>query len=69
MSKAYVAYSEQATLIIAFDKNPAKAMKKAAKKVAEMQQNDEWLMLSGVNVGYDDEGYYHITATVTTTRL
>jgi hypothetical protein len=69
MSKAYIAHGEKATLVVAFDKNPVKAMKMLAKKIDEMQDFDEWLMLTSINVGYDDEGYYHITATVSTTNF
>ena len=67
MSKAYIATGEQAFLVIAFDKSAPKAMKKVAKKIAKMQREDEWLMLIGLNTAYDDEGYYHVTATVSTT--
>ena len=66
--KAYVATGEYAQLICAYDKNPAKALKAIAKKVDSMIHEDEWVMLSGVNVGYDDEGFYNITATVSTTK-
>jgi hypothetical protein len=69
MSKAYVATSEYAQLVVAFDKNPSKAMKKVAKKIDQMQNSDEWLMLTSLNVGYDDEGFYHITATVSSVNL
>lgn len=64
--KAYIAFGEQATLVIAFDKNPSRAMRKVAKKIEKMSFEDEGLMLSSVNVGYDDDGFYHITATVST---
>ena len=66
--KAYVATGEHAQLICAYDKNPAKALKAIAKKVEKMMAEDEWIMLSGVNIGYDDEGFYNISATVTTTN-
>ena len=66
--KAYVATGEYAQLVCAYDKNPAKALKAVARKVEKMLINDEWLMLSGVNVGYDDEGFYNVSATVTTTK-
>ena len=66
MNKAYVATAEYAQLVCAFDKEASKAMKKVAKKIAEMQKDDEWLMLTSLNVGYDDEGFYHVTATVST---
>ena len=68
MSKAYVATGEYAQMVCAYDKNPAKALKAVAKKVEKMAGNDEWLMLSGINVGYDDEGFYNITATVSSTK-
>ena len=67
--KAYVATAEYAQLVCAFDKSPAKALKKVAKQIDQMAKNDDWLMLTGVNVGYDDEGFYHVTATVSTAAL
>lgn len=67
--KAYVATGEYAQVICAYDKSPAKALKAVAKKIDKMEREDEWLMLSSVNVNYDDEGYYGITAIVTTTSL
>lgn len=66
--KAYVATGEYAQLVCAYDKNPAKVLKAIARKVEKMLVNDEWLMLSGVNVSYDDEGFYNITATVSSTK-
>ena len=67
MSKqAYVAHGENAFLICAYDKKPAKAMKKIANLITELQQVNEWIMLIGINVAYDDEGYYNITATIST---
>lgn len=67
--KAYVATSEYAQLVCAFDKSPAKALKKIAKKYEEIASDSEWTMLTGVNVGYDDEGFYHVTATISTVIL
>ena len=67
--KAYIAKSEHAQVICAYDKIPAKALKAVAKKIDKMEREDEWLMLSSINVNYDDEGYYGITAIVTTTNL
>jgi len=69
MSKAYVATAEYAQLICAYDKNASKALKKIAKKINSMQRQDEWLMLTGVNVGYDEEGFYNVTATVSSAVL
>lgn len=66
--KAYVATGEYAQLVCAYDKNPAAALKKIAKRVEKMTLDDEWLMLSGVNIYYDDEGFYNVTATVSTTK-
>ena len=65
MKKAYIATGELATVICAFDKNPAKALKKIARLVDSMTKQDDWTMLSSINVGYD-EGVYQLTATVTT---
>lgn len=65
--KAYVASGERAEIICAYDKNPAKALKKIAKLYEELAPFDEWLMLNSVNVYYDDEGFYNVSATVSTT--
>jgi hypothetical protein len=67
MSKAYVAHGERAILVVGYDKKPAKAMKRVANLITEMQQEDEWLMLLGLNTSYDEDGYYHVTATLSTT--
>ena len=67
--KAYVANGEKAHVVCAYDKIPAKALKAIAKKIDKMEREDEWLMLSCLNVNYDDEGYYGITAIVTTTSI
>ena len=64
MSNAYLAYAERAQLVCAYDKNPAKALKKAAKLIDDMCETNENVMLTGVNVQFDDDGYYNITATV-----
>jgi hypothetical protein len=69
MSKAYLATGEYSQLICAYDKNASKALKKIAKKINSMQRQDEWLMLTGVNVGYDEEGFYNVTATVSSAVL
>lgn len=66
--KAYVATGEYAQLICVSDRNPAKALKKIAKKYEELEDGG-WTMLTGVNIGYDDEGFYNVTATISTTIL
>lgn len=65
--KAYVATGEYSQLVCAFDKDASKALKRIAKQFNTMLKNDEHLMLTGINVGYDEEGFYHLTATVSTT--
>lgn len=67
MSKAYVASAEKAQIICAFDKDASKALHAIASLYDEIQSGDEWTMLNSVNIGYDDEGFYHVTATVSTT--
>ena len=67
MSKAYLATGEYAELICAYDKNPARALKKAAKLIDRIVSCNENTMLTSVNIGYDDDGYYNITAIVSTT--
>lgn len=66
--KAYVATGEYAQLLCAYNKNPAKALKAIARKVEKMTVDNDSLMLSGVNICYDDEGFYNVSATVTTTK-
>lgn len=66
--KAYVATGEYAQLICAYDQSPVKALKKIAKLIDKMLDNNETLMLSSVNVHFDDDGYYNVTATVSTTN-
>jgi hypothetical protein len=65
MKKAYIATGELATVICAFDENPAKALKKIARLIDSMTKQDDWAMLSSINVGYND-GTYELTATITT---
>lgn len=65
--KAYVAAGEKAQIICAYDKDAAKALKKIANLYKELSSIDEWTMLNSVNVYYDDEGFYNVSATVSTT--
>lgn len=67
MSKAYLATGEYAELICSSDKNPAKALKRVAKLIDRIVCCNENTMLTSVNVGYDEDGYYNITATISTT--
>ena len=67
MSNAYVATGEYAQLICANDKSPTKALKKIGKLIEKLSSSDQNMMLSAINVGYDDDGYYNITAIVSTT--
>ena len=68
MSKAYLATGEYSQLICAYDKDPAKALKKTAKLLSAVMKYED-TMLTGVNVGYDDEGFYSITATISTVTI
>lgn len=65
--KAYVAHGEKAQIICAYDKDAGKALKKISSLVTKMANDDEWTMLNSVNVYYDDEGYYNVSAVVSTT--
>ena len=69
MSKAYLATGEYSQLICAYDKDPAKALKKVARLLETFKKYEEDIMLIGVNVGYDDEGFYNITATISTVTI
>jgi hypothetical protein len=67
MNKAYVATGEHAQMICANHKNPSKALNKIGKLIEKLCFDDQNMMLSAINVGYDDDGYYNITAIVSTT--
>ena len=69
MSKAYLATGEYSQLICAYDKDPVKALKKVARLLKTFKEYEEDIMLIGVNVGYDDEGFYNITATISTVTI
>ena len=69
MSKAYLATGESSQLICAYGKDPAKALKKAAKLISAVRKYEEDTMLTGVNVGYDDEGFYSIIVTISTVKI
>lgn len=64
---AYVATGEQAFLVCAFAKTTKSALKILAKKLDEVLNDDT--ILIGINVYLDDDGYQHLTATLSTTVL
>lgn len=66
--KAYVATGEKVQLVCSYDKSASKALKSVAKKIDSMGNEDEWLMLNGINVSYDDDGYYGIVASVSVSK-
>lgn len=68
MSKAYVAFGESVDMICAYDRNPAKALRKVAKLVETLSHSNEGMMLSGVNVYYDDDCIYNVSAFVSQAR-
>lgn len=69
MSKnnAYVASGEYAFLVCAYSKTVKGAFKALGKKIDEV--SDENTMLIGINTYFDDDGYYHLTATLSTTAF
>jgi hypothetical protein len=67
MKRAYMATGEYAELICAYDKNPGKALKRIAKLVNKMTYRNQNTMLTSINIGYDDDGHYNVTATISTT--
>lgn len=64
---AYVAFGEQPTMVCAYAKTTKDALKQLAKLVDKIMDEDSILM--GINVYLDDDGYQHLTATISTTVL
>lgn len=64
---AYIAFGEQPTLVCAYAKTTKEALKQLAKMLDKTM--DENTMLMGINVMLDDDGYQHLTATISTTGL
>lgn len=62
---AYVAFGEQPTLVCAYGKTTKDALKQLAKMLDKAMDEDTLLM--GINVHLDDDGYQHLTATISTT--
>lgn len=62
---AYVAFGEYPTLVCAYGKTTKDALKQLAKKLDEIMDEDTILM--GINVNLDDDGYQHLTASISTT--
>lgn len=64
---AYVAFGEQPTLVCAYGKTTKEALKELAKMLDKVMDEDTLLM--GINVHLDDDGYQHLTATISTTSF
>ena len=64
---AYVAFGEQPTLVCAYGKTTKEALKELAKMLDKVM--DEDTLLIGINVHLDDDGYRHLTATISTTSF
>lgn len=62
---AYVAFGEHPTLVCAYGKTTKDALKQLAKKLDEIMDDETILM--GINVNLDDDGYQHLTASISTT--
>lgn len=62
---AYVASGEQSTLVCAYGKTTKDALKQLSKILDKVMDEDTLLM--GINVYLDDDGYQHLTATISTT--
>lgn len=61
---AYVAFGEQPTMVCSYGKTTKDALKQLSKILDEVM--DEDTMLMGINVYLDDDGYQHLTATIST---
>lgn len=66
-SHAYVAFGENPTLVCAYGKTTKVALKKLANILDKTMDEDSILM--GINVYLDDDGYQHLTATISTAVL
>ena len=64
---AYVAFGEQPTLVCAYAKTTKEALKQLGKMLDKAMDEDTILM--GINVYLDDDGYQHLTATISTTSF
>ena len=64
---AYVAFGEQPTLVCAYGKTTKEALKELEKMLDKVMDEDTLLM--GINVHLDDDGYQHLTATISTTSF
>ena len=62
---AYVAFGEYPTLVCAYGKTTKDALKQLSKILDKTMDEDTILM--GINVHLDDDGYQHLTATISTT--
>ena len=62
---AYVAFGEYPTMVCAYGKTTKDALKQLAKLLDKVMDEDSILM--GINVNLDDDGYQHLTATISTT--
>lgn len=65
-SKSWVASGEDALLVCAYGPTPGKALKKIGKLIDSMLEQNNTLLLQGVNVTYDDDDVVIVNATVTT---
>lgn len=64
---AYVAFGEQPLLICAYGKTAKDALKQLSKLLDKVMDDETILM--GINVSLDEEGYQHLTATISTSVI
>lgn len=69
MSKAYIASGEKALILCSYDKRAGKALRNIGKLVDEVMLVDQNMIVQGINVFLDDDGYYNINATLSTTSM
>ena len=62
---AYVAFGEYPAMVCAYGKTTKDALRQLAKLLDKVMDEDSILM--GINVNLDDDGYQHLTATISTT--
>jgi len=66
---AYVATNEITTLLCAYGVSPGKALREIGKLIDKAIDIDEFVMVTGMNVSYDEDGIFCANATISTVGL
>lgn len=65
---AYIAHGESTMMICSYDKRASRALKKAARAIDKVMFADQYANPVALNISFDDEGYYQVTAIIATMR-